>query len=61
MSLDAIQMNAKTIIELYRLHANLQNQNDKQSTDKAKQIRNSILSLAYNIQRMINEERQNAG
>lgn len=60
MTLDIIQQNAKTIIEMYRLYANLQNQNDEFSKQKLKQIKSAILNLAYSIQKIINEERQNA-
>ena len=58
MSLEVIQQNARTIMEMFRLYSNLQTQPN--SEEKSKQIKMSILSLAYNIQKMINEERQNA-
>lgn len=60
MTLDIIQQNAKTIMEMYRLYATLQNQNDEFSKQKLKQIKSAILNLAYSIQKIINEERQNA-
>jgi len=61
MTLDIIQQNAKTIMEMYRLYVTLQAQNDEFSQKRLKQIKTAILNLAYNIQKMINEERQNAG
>lgn len=60
MSLDIIQRNAKNIMEMYRVYSSLQDKDDEFSKEKLKQIKKQILNFAYDTQRIINEERQNA-
>ena len=55
MSLDNIQQNTRKIIELYRMYANYD-----RSDERAEKIKKGILNLAYDIKKLINEERQNA-
>ncbi len=59
MSLDGIQHNAKTIIDLYKAYLDLTKQNNPELNEKILQTKKYILKLSENIQKYIEEERQN--
>ena len=60
MSLDIIKQHIQALQDMSRTYASLENQHDEASETKKNQMRKYMLSLARNIQRALDEERQNA-
>lgn len=61
MSLDSIQQNARTILEMHKVYEQLLQQNTPQVKEKLRQTRKYLLTLSQSMQKMVEEEKQNAG
>ena len=60
MSLEAIYQNAKTILEILDTYDNLLNQERTRSVnEKIEKIRDYVLKISINVQRLVKEEREN--
>lgn len=59
MSLELIQQQAKTIRDMYEVYQTLLQRTDSESEKKKLSTKKYMRSLTKNIQKMIDEERQN--
>lgn len=59
MSLESIQQSAKNLRDTYRIYESLLQQKDAKQREKILQTKKYMTSLVKNMQRMIEEEKNN--
>ena len=61
MTLESIEQNARSILEMYSQLRELEKRRDADTNGKINLLRNYIIKLAYNIKKLIQEEKEDAG